>query len=244
MNFYLVELVGKWVSLAFITLCPIKNDKEIVNIQNQNNNLKKDSSITAKEVKYTTITKDDPTLEVGKTKVEKAGVNGLVYTTDSMDIVIDEMVPQVVLKGTKKLKKPIVDTKIVYDGLTMEQLVAKLNKNLKSNLSGKGDLYAKYSLEYGVDPYLAVSISLLETGCNAGCSNLVKNKNNVGGMMGPSGALSFDTLEEGIKKFIKNIKVNYYDYGLKTPEQMNPKYAASKTWAQKVNKYMETIKAS
>lgn len=244
MNFYLVELVGKWVSLAFITLCPIKNDKEIVNIQNQNNNLKKDSSITAKEVKYTTITKDDPTLEVGKTKVEKAGVNGLVYTTDSMDIVIDEMVPQVVLKGTKKLKKPIVDTKIVYDGLTMEQLVAKLNKNLKSNLSGKGDLYAKYSLEYGVDPYLAVSISLLETGCNAGCSNLVKNKNNVGGMMGNSGALSFDTLEEGIKKFIKNIKVNYYDYGLKTPEQMNPKYAASKTWAQKVNKYMETIKAS
>ncbi len=250
MNFYLLELIGKWVSLAFITICPISADKKVMSVETENINLKKDSNVVATVVEYTTVTKKDPTLEEGKTKIETAGVNGLVYKTENMNISIQKMVPQVVLKGTKKVEKKTETKttqtvkKVVYDGLTMEELVAKLNKNLKSTLAGKGNIYAKYSLEYGVDPYLAVAISLHETGCNNECSNLVKNKNNVGGMMGSSGALTFSTLDEGIQKFIRNIKVNYYDYGLTTPEEMNPKYAASKTWATKVNKYIETIKAS
>lgn len=250
MNFYLLELVGKWISLAFVTVCPIQKTGDIVTTENENANLKKDSSIVATVLEYKTVTKNDNTLEEGKTKIETSGINGLVYKTDSMDIVIQEMVPKVIIKGTKKVEtkkvSPTISKKIVYDGLTMDELVAKLNKNLKSTLSGKGNIYAKYSMEYGVDPYLALAISLHETGCNSNdtCSNLVKTKNNVGGMMGRNGALSFATLDEGIQKFIKNIKENYYDYGLKTPEKMNPKYAASKTWASKVNKYIETIKAS
>lgn len=245
MNFYLLELVGKWISMGFVSLVPIDKSTEVLNIQNTNNNLNKDSSVVATVVKYTTVTKEDATLEEGKTRIETAGVNGLVYQTDTMDISIQDMVPQVVVKGTKKVEKPAaVQKKIVYDGMTMEELTAKLNKNLKSTLAGKGNIYAKYAIEYEVDPYLAVAISLHETGCNAECSNLVKTKNNVGGMMGSNGALSFETLDIGIEKFIKNIKTNYYDYGLKTPEEMNPKYAASKTWAAKVNNYIETIKAS
>lgn len=248
MNFYLLELVGKWISLAFVTVCPIDKDRDIVTTQNQNINLQKDSSIVATVVEYTTVTKKDSTLEEGKTKIETAGLNGLVYQTDSMNIVIQEMVPKVVIKGTKKVETktvvPATSKKIVYDGLTMDELIVKLNKNLNSTLAGKGNIYAKYSIEYGVDPYLALAISLHETGCNAECSNLVKTKNNVGGMMGRNGALSFSTLEEGIQKFIKNIKKNYYDYGLKTAEQMNPKYAADKNWAFEVNGYIETIKAS
>lgn len=248
MNFYLLELVGKWISLAFITFCPVNSDQKMVNIQNENTNLQKDSSIVATVVNYKTVTKEDPTLEEGKTKIETTGVNGLVYQTDEMDITVQKMVPQVVIKGTKKpvVKKPVTatDKKIVYNGLTMDELSAKLNKNLKSTLAGKGDLYAKYAIQYGVDPYLALAISLHETGCNDECSNLVKTKNNVGGMMGRNGALTFSTLEEGIQKFIRNIKENYYDYNLKTPEQMNPKYAADDGWAKKVNKYIDTIKAS
>jgi hypothetical protein len=245
MNFYLLELLGKWISLAFITICPVSMDKKVVNVEVENENLSKDSSVVATVVKYTTVTKNDPTLEEGKTKIETAGVNGLVYKSENMDISIQTMVPQVVLKGTKKVQKKVTETpKIVYDGLTLEQLSAKLNKNLKSDLKGKGNIYAKYSIEYGVDPYLAVAISLLETGCNETCSNLVKTKHNVGGMMGKNGALSFTTLDEGIQKFIKNLKENYYDYGLTTPEQINPKYATSTTWATKVNKYIEQIKAS
>ena len=68
---------------------------------------------------------------------------------------------------------------IVYDGMTMSELTEKLNRSLKSTIAGKGDIFASYSLERGVDPYLAVSIMLLETGCNWSCSSLMRRCNNV-----------------------------------------------------------------
>ena len=73
---------------------------------------------------------------------------------------------------------------IVYDGMTMSELTEKLNRSLKSTIAGKGDIFASYSLERGVDPYLAVSIMLLETGCNWSCSSLMRRCNNVGGQKG------------------------------------------------------------
>ena len=73
---------------------------------------------------------------------------------------------------------------IVYDGMTMSELTEKLNRSLKSTIAGKGDVFASYSLERGVDPYLAVSIMLLETGCNWSCSSLMRKCNNVGGQRG------------------------------------------------------------
>ena len=73
---------------------------------------------------------------------------------------------------------------IVYDGMTMSELTEKLNRSLKSTIAGKGDIFASYSLERGVDPYLAVSIMLLETGCNWSCSSLMRKCNNVGGQKG------------------------------------------------------------
>ena len=45
-----------------------------------------------------------------------------------------------------------------------------------------------------------------------------------------------------VMDLIENIANNYYAYGLTTPEAMNHKYAASKTWATKVNKYINEIK--
>ena len=138
---------------------------------------------------------------------------------------------------------------IVYDGMTLEQLAEKLNRVLTSTLEGTGMLFATKSLEMGVDPYLAVAISLHETGCKWTCSKLVRSCNNVGGMKGSPGCnggsyRAFDTLEEGITKFIENLYNNYYAYGLTTPETMNPKYAASTSWASKVNYYINYIKES
>lgn len=134
---------------------------------------------------------------------------------------------------------------IVYDGMTLKQLANKLNKSLKSDLSGKGYLVASYSLSKGVDPYVATAIMLHETGCEWGCSRLVKKCNNVGGQKG-SGCGSyaaFSSLDTGIKKFIDNLSKNYYAKGLNTPEKMNSKYAASKTWSKKVNNYVKKIKS-
>ena len=134
----------------------------------------------------------------------------------------------------------------VYDGMTMEELTAKLDNILSSDLSGMGYAYAKYSIELGVDPYLAVAISMHETGCSWDCSYLAKVCNNIGGQKGTGCGeyQSFSSLEEGIYEFILNIKRNYVDYGLLTAEAMNPKYAEDATWAYKVNNYIEKIKNS
>lgn len=133
---------------------------------------------------------------------------------------------------------------IVYDDMTMEELTAKIDRFLSSDLAGMGYAYAKYSIELGVDPYLAVAISMHETGCSWDCSYLAKECNNIGGQKG-SGCgeyQAFDSLENGIYEFILNIKNKYVDYGLLTADEMNPKYAEDPTWSSKVNKYIEKIR--
>ena len=135
---------------------------------------------------------------------------------------------------------------VVYEDMTMEELTDKLNSVLASDLTGMGEYYAKYSIELGVDPYLAVAISLHETGCTWGCSYLARTCNNIGGMKGTGCGdyQAFDTLADGIYGFISNIKRNYVDYGLLTADQMNPKYAEDPLWSSKVNKYIDRIKNS
>lgn len=132
----------------------------------------------------------------------------------------------------------------VYEGMTYDELVEKLNRTLSSDLTNMGYAYATYSLELGVDPYLAVAISMHETGCTWNCSYLLKACNNVGGQKGEGcgSYRAYDTLEEGIYGFIANIKNNYVDYGLYTAEEMNPKYAEDPMWASKVNNYIEKIR--
>ncbi len=153
--------------------------------------------------------------------------------------------------------KQIIDTvvydntvgKIVWDGLTMEELTDKLNRMLNSTLSGKGEIFATHSLELGMDPYLAVAIVLQETGCQWNCSYLVNACNNVGGQKGSPGCdggsyKAYSTLDEGIIGYLDNLYYNYYAYGLTTAEAMNPKYAESTAWAYNVNSYIEKIKAA
>ena len=116
-------------------------------------------------------------------------------------------------------------------------------------MEGTGIYFANYTKETGLDPYLAVSIINLETGCKWGCSYLAKNCNNIGGLKGSPSCnggsyMKFDTLEEGIRGYLDIVYNNYWQKGLTTPELMNPKYAASNTWAEKVNRYYEAIKAS
>ncbi len=137
---------------------------------------------------------------------------------------------------------------IVYEGMTLDELANKLNASLSSDLSGYGMSFAKYSIEYGVDPYLAVAITLLETGCKWSCSTLVKSCNNVGGMKGSGGCnggsyATFASLDAGIEAMIQNLSVNYIQMGLTTPEQINTKYAESSTWASKVNHYITEIRS-
>lgn len=141
----------------------------------------------------------------------------------------------------------LTQRKIVYDGMTIEELTAKLNRSLGSTMTGKGELIATYSLQRGVDPYLAMGVMLLETGCKWSCSGLVQKCNNVGGQKGSpncsGGYRSYPTLDDGIRGFIDNLADNYYAVGLNTPEAMNKKYAESVAWAVKVRNYMSQVQA-
>ena len=167
-------------------------------------------------------------------------------TTDTVEeVVIEEELQDV--KTYEEVSTIPVDP-IVYDGLTMGELADKLNRSLKSTISGKGYLIASYSLQLGIDPYMATAIILHETGCNGTCSSLVRECNNVGGQKGgPScggGAYkAYPTLDEGIMGYLDNLYRNYYSYGLTTPETIGPKYAASTTWASQVNNYIALIRS-
>ena len=151
----------------------------------------------------------------------------------------------VMLEPEEVIEEIVEEDPIVYDGKTLEELTETINKSLNSTISNKGDLIASYSLEKGVDPYMATAIMLHETGCKWNCSRIVRECNNVGGQKGKGcGSYGyFNSLDEGIKAFIDNLERNYISYGLTTPEQINPKYAADPSWAKKVNKFIEEIKA-
>ena len=178
----------------------------------------------------TDINKDKTTATVLKEKKD-------VIKEEKEEIVNDE---EPIVENTP-LAEPIV-----YDGMTLNELSMKLDRSLNSTLAGTGSMFAKYSIEYGVDPYLALAIALHETGCNWTCSGLVQTCNNVGGQKGSgcNGYQYFSSLEEGIKMFISNIYYNYYQYGLTNAEAMNFKYAADPNWSVKVNSYIDTIRAS
>ena len=138
----------------------------------------------------------------------------------------------------------------VYEGMTIDELAAKLNRNLGNGyIAGKGYLIASQCIEKGVNPYVAVAIMLHKTGCKYNCSSLVRTCNNVGGQKGAPGCnggayKAYATLDEGIIGFINNLYKNYYSKGLNTIEQIAPKYAASKAWPGKIRSYVEQIRAN
>ncbi len=179
------------------------------------------------------IIKSNITIKVDKKDV-KAAANILENSENALD------------KYKNQEIKEYIDSRpvIVYDNMTIEQLSDKLNRVFKSTMSGKGNLVASYSLEKGVDPYLATAIILLETGCSSTCSKMVNTCHNVGGQKGSGcGAYAaFPTLDDGIKAFIDNLYKNYYSKGLTTAETIGPRYAESGSWTRKVNSYITKIK--
>lgn len=153
---------------------------------------------------------------------------------------LDEIKEEIKEAEEDKSAEPV----IVYDNLTYDELVNKLNNSLNDDLAGKGDLIASKTLELGIDPYLVTAIMLHETGCKWSCSYLVKTCNNVGGQKGYGCGdySSFNTLDEGIDAMISNLYYNYYTKGLTTPEAINSVYAESSSWSYNINRYIEEIR--
>lgn len=138
----------------------------------------------------------------------------------------------------------------VYEGMTMEELANKLDRNLGTDiLAGKGMLIANKCIELGVDPYVAVAIMLHETGCKSRCSTLARRCNNVGGQKGAPGCnggayKAYTTIDDGIVGHIENLYNRYYSRGYNTVELIGPRYAQSNTWVSKINWYVGQIRAN
>ena len=194
---------------------------------------------STKGFSYTEVDTDNIAMSLNTLSESKI----LKYRTDDSTITAVEM-------ETAPVSVYIPPRVEVYDGLTLEELAFKLDKNLGNDyIAGKGYVIANLCVEKNVDPYVAVAIILHETGCGSKCSNLARNCNNVGGQKGKPGCnggsfKKFDTLDEGITGFIDNLSRNYYSIGLDTVEKIAPKYCEGNTWAGKINYFVEKIRNS
>ena len=193
---------------------------------------------------------DDKSTSLEKMDIKNMAASANMYVKTSDNVGSIEMVFKEVQMEVAPASVVIPPRIEVYDGLTLEELGAKIDRNLGDGyISGKGELIASYCIEKGVDPYIATAIILHETGCRAKCSGLVRQCNNVGGQKGyptcGSGSFKrFDTLDDGIRGFVNNLYKNYYAYGLTTVEAIAPKYAEGNTWAGKINWYVKQIAQS
>lgn len=135
-----------------------------------------------------------------------------------------------------------------FEDERIDEIAEKIDKILNSTLKGKGTFITEYSISVGMDPYLATSVMLVETGCKWNCSKLVKQCNNVGGNKGKPSCgggsyRKFDSLDDGIKFAIDKLN-KYYQKGLKTPKEINKYYAENKNWHVDVTYYINKIKNS
>lgn len=91
--------------------------------------------------------------------------------------------------------------------------------------------------EYGVDFSIALAIARLETGWFK--SDAYKYRNNPGGMSRHEKPLSYPTIKDGVDAFVSNLKNNYFDLGLDTPEKIGKKYCpVNPKWASLVKELM------
>jgi len=96
------------------------------------------------------------------------------------------------------------------------------------------DISKEYNLTYN-EIKIAIAITKHETGNYT--SPLFKNSNNIGGLYNSNtkSFYKFNTKEDGIHSFIKNLKNGYFNKGLTTIEKIQPKYAPLKASNDKNN---------
>ena len=129
---------------------------------------------------------------------------------------------------------------------------SQLNAKLDGVLRGHGKTFIEAGEKYGINPGVLAAISMHETG--NGSSNLAKTHNNVGGMMGKTGPMSFGSIEIGIDRMADNLKRLYIDQGLTSVEDIQKKYAPlgaendpsnlNQHWVSGVYKHLSTLGVS
>lgn len=167
-------------------------------------------------------------------------VNQVIKDTDEKEVSSEALS----LEEVKMETAPASVLRIeVYQGMTMEELGAKLNRSLGGILAGHGNTIAEHSLKVGADPYVVTAIMMHETG--NGTSGIANRCYNFGGQKGSGcGAWKrYNSVDEGLTGMIDNLYNNYYAHGLTTVEAIGSRYAESGTWPSMIHMYIERIKS-
>lgn len=112
----------------------------------------------------------------------------------------------------------------------------------KSPLADHADVFVDVADKYKLDYRLLPAIAMQES--NGGKIMPKESYNPFGyGIYGKT-VLRFPGFPEAIERVGRGIKTDYYDQGLKTPEQIMPKYTppSKGSWANGVSTFMEELK--
>lgn len=122
-------------------------------------------------------------------------------------------------KAEEEARKARIEAEKAYNALPIEEKI-------------------KLSCEkYGVDFSIALAIARLETGWFK--SDAFKYRNNPGGMSRNEVPIYYPTIRKGVDYFVSNLKKNYFDIGLNTPDEIGKKYCPSNPkWASLVKELM------
>ncbi len=167
-----------------------------------------------------------------------------VEQTNLMSVSLEQQFSQPLIESEIELQEQYKEDLLVAEAIAIseeEEAVYQENRNIfisnvNSSFNGALDGYEGYfydiATSYGIDPYLAAAISILE--CGGGLSNLALNSYNFGGMRYNGEWLSYSSPEAGIEAYLGNLKRNYYDYGRNTAATIGPVYCGEADWPNKV----------
>ena len=149
----------------------------------------------------------------------------------------------------------MLDNSLSYEDVDAVTIGNKINTQLKGELTGYGELIAKYSIVNEVNPYLVSAFIIENSECDETCSVLVTKCNNVGKLLYNKENVtntacfggyyqSYKTIDDSIKAYIKYIKSNFYTKELTTPGTIYKSYNKDVRWVFRVNNIMDSIKNS
>ena len=185
-------------------------------------------------------------VSVKQFKIENMAASTDMIVKEKKEKEVETSIPETVEINMEVSKSSMLREE-VYEGMTLEEVANQLNKSLKNDIAGKGMVIASKCIELGVDPFVATSIILHETGCGQNqCSNIARNCYNFGGQKGSGcGAYQrYGSVDEGLEGMITNLYRNYYSKGLTTVETIGPRYAESSTWVSMINSYVNKVKSA
>ena len=121
---------------------------------------------------------------------------------------------------------PLTDAEALKKDPKIKEKGNVINSLCDGKLKGKGYEIALTAVKYGVDPFIMAAIIFHETGY--GTSDMLKNKNNPGGLKNRKGQFSkFFTLSSGFKAMALRLRENYVEFGQTSFVEIQKEYCPS-----------------